>query len=102
MNNTKGNTKEKTKTLEEIMSESGIESASTYKLILWNDDVNSFEWVILCLVSVLNFIPDKAEKTAYEVHFKGASILKNGSRDELKPFKALLEERGLTLTIEKD
>ena len=96
--------KEKTKTLKEILTEAGIKPASdnVHKLILWNDEVNSFDWVILCLVSIMNFTPEKAEKTAWSVHMEGLCIIKVGSQDKLKPFKVALEERGLTLTIEKD
>jgi len=97
-------TKEKTTTLEEILNKAGIEPSSdnVYKLILWNDEVNSFDHVILCLISIMGFNPKKAESTAWTVHLKGASILKTGSKDKLKPFKSSLEEHGLTLTIEKD
>lgn len=94
--------KEKTKTLEEILSESGIlpNSEQESKLVLWNDDVNSFEWVIVCLVTFLNFTLEKAEQTAYTVHMKGKDIIKSGSKDSLIPYKKLLEERGLTVSIE--
>ena len=95
-------TKEKTTTLEDILNKAGINPSSVYKLILHNDDVNSFEWVILCLISIMGFTPEKAESTAYTVHMKGACIIKTGSKDKLKPYKVSLEEQHLTLTIEKD
>lgn len=97
-------TKEKTKTLQEILDKAGIEPASNdvYKLILWNDEVNSFDHVILCLISIMNFSPEKAENAAWTVHMKGACVLRSGSKDKLKPFKIALEEQGLTLSIEKD
>ena len=96
-------TKEKTKTLEEVLAENEIEPSNdrVSKLILWNDDVNSFEHVILCLIAIMNFTPEKAESTAWEVHLKGKSLLKGGTKDELIPYKKSLEEQGLTLTIEK-
>ncbi len=96
------NTKEQTKTLEEILSKNGIEPAeeNAHNLILWNDDVNSFEWVQMLLIQFLKFSPTKAESTAYEVHLKGKSIIKSGSVEELKTYKDILEENGLTLSIE--
>lgn len=96
-------TKIKTKTLEEILAEQGIESSNekVHKLILWNDDHNSFQWVETCLVAILGFSPEKAQSTAWEVHLKGKSIIKNGSKEELLPFKQTLQDQGLTLTIEK-
>lgn len=95
--------KEDTKTLEEILAESGISTASEQesKLILWNDDHNSFEWVIFCLCTLLNFTPEKAEKSAWTVHLQGKDIVKSGSKESLMPYKKLLEERGLTVSIEE-
>jgi ATP-dependent Clp protease adaptor protein ClpS len=96
-------TKEETKTLEEILAESGISTSSedVCKLVLWNDDHNSFEWVIYCLVTILQFTLDKAEKAAWTVHLSGREVVKNGSKEDLEPFKKLLEERGLTVSIEE-
>jgi len=96
------NIKEDTKTLEEILAESGIASSTQEesKLVLWNDDHNSFEWVIYCLVTMLGFTLEKGETTAWNVHLKGKDIIKSGSKDELLPYKKLLEERGLTVSIE--
>jgi len=96
------NVKEDTKTLEEILAEAGIDSSTQEesKLVLWNDDHNSFEWVIYCLVTMLDFTLEKGEKTAWNVHLKGKDIIKSGSKDELIPYKKLLEERGLTVSIE--
>lgn len=89
------------KTLEEILEESKISfNMESSKLILWNDDVNSFQLVIYCLIVYLGFTPEKAESTAYTVHIKGKDIIKTGSIEELKPYKKILEERGLTCSIE--
>lgn len=95
--------KQKPKTLEEVLAEMGVETEKedVSKLVLINDDVNTFEWVIYSLVSVMGFTTEKAERTAWEVHTKGRSVIKTGSPDELKPYKTSLEERGLTLEIQK-
>ena len=95
--------KENTKTLEEILSEYGISTNSEQesRLILWNDDHNSFEWVIICLVTYLGFTPEKAENSAWTVHLQGKDVVKTGSKEKLEPYKKLLEERGLTVSIEE-
>ena len=95
--------KTETKTLEEILSEIGISTSTEeeYKLILWNDDFNSFDWVIFCLMNFLKFTFDKAQSSAYNVHLIGKDIIKTGTKDDLLPYKKLLEERGLSLTIEQ-
>jgi ATP-dependent Clp protease adaptor protein ClpS len=98
---TKGNTKEDTKTLEEILEESGISTERESKLVLHNDDHNSFEWVIYCLSSYLKFSPEQAEKAAWTVHIQGKDIVKTGSKDELMPYKKILEECGLLVSIEE-
>jgi ATP-dependent Clp protease adaptor protein ClpS len=95
-------TKEETKTLDDILAETGIEPASVHQLILLNDDVNSFEWVIYCLMQVLKFDSKKAEATAWKVHLQGKALLKVGSLEELEPIKGILETNGLTLSIEKN
>jgi ATP-dependent Clp protease adaptor protein ClpS len=98
-----GDIKERTKTLEEILEESGISSnlEEQSKLVLWNDDVNSFEWVIFCLMNILNFSYEDAEKSAWTVHLQGKDIIKTGSKNELLPYKKLLEERQLSISIEE-
>lgn len=95
--------KHKSVTLEEVLAQMGVkpEEENVNKLVLLNDDINTFDWVIYCLMSILEFDLDKATKTAWEVHTKGRSIIKTGSVDELKPFKTSLEERGLSLEIQK-
>lgn len=95
--------KEGTKTLDEILEESGISSNTEqqHQLVLWNDDHNSFEWVIYCLIELLSFTAEKAEKTAWNVHLLGKEIIKSGSKSELEPYKKLLEERGLMVSIEE-
>ena len=97
------NTKTKTKTLEEILSDSKISTNSqeVQKLILWNDDHNSFEWVIVCLATLLQFTLKDAEAAAWKVHLEGKEVVKTGSKEELEPYKKLLEERGLTVSIEE-
>jgi len=93
----------KTKSLEDILSENGISSNTEeeYKLILWNDDVNSFEWVITCLMAYLKFSFERGQASAYNVHLIGKDIIKTGSKESLEPYKKLLEEKGLSLTIEQ-
>ena len=92
-----------TKTLEEILAETGISfnTEPEHKLILWNDDFNSFDWVIICLITFLGFTFDKAEKAAWTVHLQGKKVVKTGSKDSLLPYKKILEERGLSVTIEE-
>src|SRR5690606_33072294 len=54
------------------------------KLVLYNDDVNTFDHVIDCLVSICKHQVQQAEQCALLVHFKGKAIVKEGEDDELK------------------
>lgn len=69
-------------------------------LIVWNDDVNTFEWVIETLVEVCGHTAEQAEQCAFLIHFKGKYAVKQGSYDDLKPQCDAITERGIGATIE--
>lgn len=70
------------------------------KLILHNDHVNTFEWVIETLVTVCKHSAEQAEQCAYIIHHKGKYAVKQGSFDTLKPMKDAIADRGINVTIE--
>lgn len=76
------------------------DSEKTNSLILYNDDFHSFEYVIVALVEVCKHTPIQAEQCAYVTHYKGRCDIKNGTYNELKPFKQLLIDRELIVDIE--
>lgn len=69
-------------------------------IILWNDDVNSFDWVIESLVDVLGQNKLQAEQCAMMVHNNGKCSVKTGWIEDLEPLARKLERRDLTITIE--
>jgi ATP-dependent Clp protease adaptor protein ClpS len=69
-------------------------------LIVWNDEVNTFEWVIETLMEVCKHSHEQAEQCAYVIHYQGKYAVKNGSYDELKPQCDAITERGISATIE--
>ena len=71
-----------------------------YQLIVWNDDVNTFDWVIETLVEVCGHSPEQAEQCALMIHFKGKYAVKNGSYDELEPMCTAITDRSINATIE--
>lgn len=73
---------------------------SPYQLIVWNDEVNTFEWVIETLISVCGHSPEQAEQCAMLIHTKGKYGVKNGGYDELKPMCDAITDRGIGATIE--
>jgi ATP-dependent Clp protease adaptor protein ClpS len=70
------------------------------KLIIHNDDYNTFEWVIETLMSVCKHSAEQAEQCSYIIHSKGKYAVKHGSFKVLKPMKEAITERGISVTIE--
>lgn len=68
-------------------------------LILHNDDVHSFDYVIESLIEVCEMEAVQAEQCTYLVHYKGKCDVKKGSYSLLKPYREGLTERGLNATI---
>jgi ATP-dependent Clp protease adaptor protein ClpS len=69
-------------------------------LVLYNDDVNSFDYVISCLVEVCEHDFIQAEQCAFITHFKGKCDIKKGDYKSLKPMKQNLVDKGLRVTID--
>lgn len=71
-----------------------------YHLVMWNDEVNTFDWVIQTLVEVCGHTEEQAEQCSLIIHFKGKCAVKNGDYDTLKPMCDAITERGIGATIE--
>jgi ATP-dependent Clp protease adaptor protein ClpS len=69
-------------------------------LVVWNDEVNTFEWVIETLMEVCGHSAEQAEQCAYIIHYQGKYAVKNGSYDDLKPQCDAITDRGIGATIE--
>ena len=89
-------TKEETFTLEEILRS----IKTTNRLILWNDDVNTFAHVIYCMMKYLDYSESQAEKIAWEVHNKGKCSILEGSYTEMEIYRKILKQEGLTVTVD--
>jgi len=72
-----------------------------YVLMLYNDEVNTFDHVIDSLIRVCGHNREQAEQCTYLVHYVGKCDVKRGSRKELKPLMEALGERGLTAEIKE-
>lgn len=76
------------------------EVESPYSLIVWNDEVNSFDWVIQTLVEICNHSTEQAEQCAMIIHSQGKYAVKQGNYEDLKPMCDAITERGIGATIE--
>ncbi|MCH2045710.1 MAG: ATP-dependent Clp protease adaptor ClpS [Saprospiraceae bacterium] len=71
------------------------------KLIVYNDDFNTFDWVIESFVKICRHTATQAEQLSYIIHFKGKATVKSGSRSILRPYRDALVDRGLSAVIEE-
>ena len=69
-------------------------------LILHNDDVHTFDYVIEALIKVCKMDSIQAEQCTYLVHYKGKCDVKIGSYDYLKPYREALLDKELKATID--
>jgi ATP-dependent Clp protease adaptor protein ClpS len=68
-------------------------------LILYNDDIHDFSYVIESLVEICNHDLVQAEQCTYLVHYRGECEIKTGKYPKLKTFYDKLIEKGLTVSI---
>lgn len=92
--------KEKKRHSESPGSSAVAEKNAARNLILHNDEVNTFDFVIDSLIEVCEHNIVQAEQCTYIVHYKGKCDVKKGAFDELKPMKDGLVSKGLTATID--
>lgn len=88
--------KEESFTLEELLA--GLKES--HRLILWNDEVNSFDHVIHCLIKYLDYNDAQAQKIAMEVHTKGKCAILEGSFTEVEVYRKILQQEGLTVSVD--
>lgn len=86
---------EKTKEVPEIAT---LED-NPHEIILYNDDVNTFDHVINVLIAACEHTAEQAEQCAYIVHYKGKCTVKTGSYEDLQPRCGKLLEEGLSAEI---
>ena len=91
MSNTKKKVQEEVDVLEEVINQNEI--------VLFNDDVNTFDHVIDSLIEICEHTLEQAEQCAMLVHYKGKCTVKTGEYNDLKPRCSSLLNRGLSAEI---
>jgi len=76
------------------------DSHQSCSLIVWNDEVNTFEWVIQTLIEVCDHTEQQAEQCALFIHHKGKYAVKQGEFDTMKQMCSAITERGIGATVE--
>ncbi|HCK21222.1 MAG TPA: Clp protease ClpS [Bacteroidetes bacterium] len=77
-----------------------IEDILGRQLVVHNDEVNTFDWVIESLMDICRHTLEQAEQCALIIHFKGKYAVKNGNDEMLRPMREALVDRGINATIE--
>lgn len=86
--------------LEQEVAEVDVKENAENTLVLYNDDVNTFEFVAQSLIQVCKHDSLQAEQCTYLIHYTGKCVVKNGSFRKLRPLCEALLERGLSAQIE--
>ena len=87
----------KEKVSEELLLDE--ETVKHNEIVLFNDEVNTFEHVILTLIDVCEHSPEQAEQCSLIVHYKGKCTVKTGEYKELEPRCSKLLQAGLSAEI---
>lgn len=89
-------------TKEEVESKVDEITSKPYVLMLHNDNDNSFDWVITCLMKVCGHEYEQANQCAHMVHFRGKCDVKYGDKETIQSMKDKLQGFGLSVTMEKN
>ncbi|WP_435623090.1 ATP-dependent Clp protease adaptor ClpS [Flagellimonas sp.] len=87
----------KEKISEELLLEEEVQKQS--EIVLFNDDVNTFDHVISTLIDVCEHTPEQAEQCSLIVHYNGKCTVKTGEYEDLKPRCSRLLQAGLSAEI---
>jgi ATP-dependent Clp protease adaptor protein ClpS len=81
----------------DLLEETG--SSDVNDLVVFNDDINTFEHVIDALVKICQHSPEQAEQCTLIIHYKGKCTVKTGSFNDLKAMRQAICDRGISAEI---
>jgi len=84
---------------EEVLTETVTTTTEEYDLIVFNDDVNTFDHVISTLIDVCGHDPHQAEQCTWIIHYRGKCSVKVGAFDELAPLRNDICGRGISAEV---
>ena len=83
----------------EVIEETDVRTSKEHQIILYNDDINTFDHVISCLINICDQTQEQAEQFAYIVHYHGKCVVKTGTFEDLKPRCLKLIDAGLSAEL---
>lgn len=90
-----------TRTKEHVETDVLEDIQDPFRLIVWNDDVNTFDWVIDTLVEVCGHNREQAEQCAWLIHHTGKYAVKHGDYDSLRKMCDEITDREIGATVEE-
>lgn len=84
-------------TEEKVETQEAIETS--HKLLVYNDEVNTFDHVIDTLTDICEHTPEQAEQCTWIIHYKGKCAVKSGAFDDLVPIRQGICDRGISAEI---
>jgi ATP-dependent Clp protease adaptor protein ClpS len=89
-------------TVEELLGGTDERLDVPWVVIVWNDPVNTIDYVILVFQKLFGFSRAKASRLTMQVHHEGKAVVANGSREKCEADVARLHAYGLWATMQKD
>ena len=86
----------------DVLVEEATTTGNVAELMVFNDDFNTFDWVIQCFIEILKHSSEQAEQLSLLIHFKGKATVKTATMDILRPLKDALVDRGLSAAIHSE
>lgn len=83
----------------EAVLEEAVDEEAVRDLVVFNDDVNTFDHVINTLVRVCRHTQEQAEQCTWLIHYKGKCTVKLGSWTELVPMRQGIVDAGISAEI---
>ncbi len=81
------------------LEETDTNESEQHDLVVFNDEVNTFDHVINTLVEVCEHTHEQAEQCTIIIHYKGKCAVKHGSFDELAPMRNAICHRGISAEV---
>ena len=84
---------------EEVLVQEEV-TIDSHELVVFNDDVNTFDNVIEALIEICEHTPEQAEQCTLIIHYKGKCTVKEGEFEKLKPMCDSILDRGIQANIQ--
>jgi len=89
-------------TVEELLGADAVRPDVPWVVLVWNDPVNTFAYVIFVLQKLFGYSRAKASRLTNQVHFEGKAVVASGSREKCEADVSRLHAHGLWATMQKD